>query len=771
MDLAAAVALAASLWFSLPHGDSVWDLLETIAAFAFTEPMNTGGTLTGVPPVTGSEASSWTQTSFRLEAADVTDPATGGRPLIYPDLSVTSQVQVRGAAHELHTGAPGPVLTLVPLAGQIGGWKRSVVVAGSPSAFLANGSSATPPIARLASLGRAQASVGGPLSNHGRLFAAAAGTWSSHVERKETFTLPGNMLSLTAHPSLDLGPRDRLGVTAWLQQTKTPFAARALLRDRNAAATQRYSGVAGHWQIADRRMYAVSGALASTRVTPGPAGSAARGTVERLVDDPIETLVSSTGGSSARASLAASMSMDAPVRLKAGVSLTHGRMQAAPFGTGLIGETVNGIPARVWDYGLGGETHRSETAFALHGSARRQLLRVLDLDAGIRLEHVSGSADGAGTSVGWTSWEPRISLHYAQGPWAGALTARRYHPVMPLAILANGDPAAGFGRSFLWSDRNGDRHAQADEAGALVSLAGPGNPTPGFSTIDPGLRRPYVDELQAAIDVRIRPWISLRFSGISRRGADLLARYDDGVPFEAYDVYKIADPGLDLVGDQDDQMLPIYRRPPATFGLDRYTLRNIPGVNSTYGGLYFAMLFEKSPRWRLLTAATALHSYAPAAFRGYAPSQNDELLIGDSYSDPNSNTYAEGRTIFDRGYGWKVATAYNARRRITLAAAARYADGQNFARLVLVPDLPQGADVVRAYANGKSKFTYTATLDLRVQKVFTWSGRDVTVGLESYNTTNLRNEVEEDTISGPRWRTPTYTQPPRVIRVTAGIAF
>ena len=67
--------MAAVLWLSLPHGDSIWDLLETIAAFAFTEPMNTGGTVTGVPLVVGSESSSWTQASFRLGNVDVTDPA------------------------------------------------------------------------------------------------------------------------------------------------------------------------------------------------------------------------------------------------------------------------------------------------------------------------------------------------------------------------------------------------------------------------------------------------------------------------------------------------------------------------------------------------------------------------------------------------------------------------------------------------------------------------------------------------------------------------
>jgi hypothetical protein len=769
MDLAAAMALAAALWVSLPHGDSAWDLIETVAAFAFTEPMNTGGTLTGVPLLAGSEASSWTQTTFRLGIADITDPSTGGRPLIYPDLSLVGQLQVRGTTHDLHAGAPGPVLTLVPAAGGAT-WSRTAGFAVSPSPFQANGSSTIPTIARLDWLGRIQASGGGPLSPQARLFVSGAGTWSSHGERGEPFSLPGNVLSLAAHPTLQLSPDRRANATVWIQQTKTAFAARALLRDRHAAATQWYGGLGATWQSGVRHVVEASAVLASTHVTPEPRADAAHGTVERLIDDPIETLASTTGGSS-RGAFAATLATGTRVRVKGGLSLSHAGMHLSPFGTGLIGETVNGLPARAWDYGLAGESHRSETAFALHGSARTRVLDTIDVDAGLRLEHVSGSARGAAAGVSWTSWEPRLSLHYARGPWSGSLTSRRYHPALALSILADGDPGAPFGRSFLWSDRNGDRRVQEDERGTLVSLAGPGSPTPGFSTIDPHVRRPYVDELQAVIDVRINPSVWMRFSGVSRRGANLLARYNVGVPFEAYTVRKISDPGLNLGDSEDDQMLPIYSRPPATFGLDRYVLRNIPSVNSTYGGLYLSVLFEKSPRWHLLAAATALHSYAPAAFRGYAPSENDEMIVGDSYSDPNSNTYVEGRTLFDRGYGLKVAAAYNARRRITIAAVGRYADGQNFARLVVVPDLPQGVDFVRAYANGKSKFTYTATLDLRVQKVVTWRGHDVKLAVESYNTTNLRNEVEEDTVTGPRWRTPTFTQPPRVIRLTASFAF
>ncbi len=764
------MALAATLWSALPHGDTAWDLLETVAPFAFTEPMNTGGTLSGVPLLVGSEASSWTQASFRLGLADITDPGSGGKPLLYPDLSLVDHVQLTTAGTDLRLGAPGPLLTLMPKAGG-NRWERSVALAFSPSPFQAQGSSATVPVARLDSLGRLQATVGGPLSPRLHLFAAVAGTGSSHVERHDTYALPGDVLSLAVHPTFDVAPNQRAELTAWVQQTKTAFPGRDLLRDRNATSTHGYGGVAGSWQTGVRHIVEVSAAYAATRLTPGPAADAARGTVDRVLDDPIEALVSATGGSRSRGSVAATIATDARLHLDGGISLSGAGLHATPFGTGLIGETVSGIPARAWDYGLGGEDHRSETTFAMFGSAQGTIVDTLTFDAGLRLEHVSGSAHGAPAGIAWTSLEPRLVLHYARGPFSGFLGARRYHPALSLETLSSGDPAGPYGRSYLWTDRNGDGLVQPGEIGTLVSLVGPGSPTPGFSTIDPAIKRPHIDELQAAIDFRIKPWVSLRVSGVSHKGGDLFARYDTGVPFDAYTVRYQFDPGLNLGGPEDDQMLPVYSRPPSTFGADRYVLKTIPNVKSTYGGLYVAALFEKSPRWHLLAAATALRSYAPAAFRGHLPSENDELIVGDSYSDPNSNTYSEGRTLFDRGYGLKVAGSYNASHRLTFAAVGRYADGQNFARLVVVPDLPQGADIVRAYANGKSKFTFTATLDLRVQKMVTWGGRDIALGVESYNVTNLRNEVEEIVVTGPLWRMPSVTQPPRVIRLTASMTF
>jgi len=118
-----------------------------------------------------------------------------------------------------------------------------------------------------------------------------------------------------------------------------------------------------------------------------------------------------------------------------------------------------------------------------------------------------------------------------------------------------------------------------------------------------------------------------------------------------------------------------------------------------------------------------------------------------------------------------VTTVYRFPSNVSVGAIARYQDGQPFARLVVVPGLNQGPDIVRAYANGGSRFTFTATLDVRVQKEFAAAARRVALFADAYNLLNLAEEVEERAVTGPAFRTPTAFQPPRSVRVGARVVF
>ena len=103
--------------------------------------------------------------------------------------------------------------------------------------------------------------------------------------------------------------------------------------------------------------------------------------------------------------------------------------------------------------------------------------------------------------------------------------------------------------------------------------------------------------------------------------------------------------------------------------------------------------------------------------------------------------------------------------------AARYQDGQHFTRVLLAPDVEQGLDFVPALPRGLTRFTYVFTLDTRLEKEIRPGGRRASVILEVFNLLNTNNEVEEDEVSRPSFRTSTAVQPARSVRLRVQFKF
>ena len=106
-----------------------------------------------------------------------------------------------------------------------------------------------------------------------------------------------------------------------------------------------------------------------------------------------------------------------------------------------------------------------------------------------------------------------------------------------------------------------------------------------------------------------------------------------------------------------------------------------------------------------------------------------------------------------------------------MAGIARYQDGQPFSRIVIVPQLNQGAEGVQAYPNAGSRYTFTGTFDLRAQKGFRFGRTRVDLFLDAYNLFTRNNEVEEYVVSGPDFRTPTAIQPPQSVHLGLRVTF
>ena len=80
----------------LPKSGSVYGLIERSDPLVVTERIEGGGAYMG-PQRLAASGASWTQTSFRLGDADVTDPDRTGFAMFYPNLDTLQAVSVTTA--------------------------------------------------------------------------------------------------------------------------------------------------------------------------------------------------------------------------------------------------------------------------------------------------------------------------------------------------------------------------------------------------------------------------------------------------------------------------------------------------------------------------------------------------------------------------------------------------------------------------------------------------------------------------------------------------
>src|SRR4029453_437680 len=100
--------------------------------------------------------------------------------------------------------------------------------------------------------------------------------------------------------------------------------------------------------------------------------------------------------------------------------------------------------------------------------------------------------------------------------------------------------------------------------------------------IYPQLSRPYINEITLGFEARPNNQTVVRVTGILRHEGQLIGVIDTGVPSSSYTTLSLVDPGTDHSGGQ---ILPVYNRPPSTFGAARYLLTNPAGHHATFAGV------------------------------------------------------------------------------------------------------------------------------------------------------------------------------------------
>jgi hypothetical protein len=737
-----------------------------VEATAILDRIEGGGLYPGEPGLLGIRGTSWTQASWRLGDFDVTDPDRTGTPLLLADTEGLDAIEVSALLMPAEHGGAGPVIMLAPRrpgSSWHGVLQGSVVPTGLQQGTQ---SGRAPRIARYDSFGSADFRVDGPLvRDRLGLLLAVTGARAHRLERADPRPLLGRETGVLTRLHWTPTLRDEVGLLGAVQAADHPYAGRARFGGGDVAQADRFFQVQSTWRRSGTTPWSVSGGYARGEFEPRLEGRTSTYVVERLHDGPVTQLF--PGASTRwRAGLDGRVEPRVSDRhaVRVGFSVARTSSSTRPAGPhGLTPESVDGLAARVWDYGWAGPESRWRAFDWAAYAADRITYGRLSLDAGLRFESTDASAAAGGGEIHWRALCPRLSAQVRLTEGGGLVFFTgwaRYRHQLPLNLLAFGDPTAAQGSVYRWLDDNGDGVFDPGEAGPLVAVVGPGGPS---ASLDPGLKPPHSHEVVVGFEGRLGSTWTIRGLGYHRREDDLVASYDVGAPPSAYDLRFVTDPNEDLHHPDDDQLLPIFDRRPGSFGADRHLLSGAAG-NAVIEGMELSIQGELWKRLRLLIGGTASRSDGPAANRGFLASENDHGLVGERLETPNATTNSRGRLFFERGYTLKVAAAYRAPHDVRVGIVARYQDGQHFSRLVIPTDLSQGPESVNAFANGLERFTYLLTVDVRLEKGFTFGRTRAAAVLEAFNLRGTALGVEEDVRTGPSYRNNTAVQPPRAYR-------
>jgi hypothetical protein len=728
----------------LPTSNNPLSIVEAAQPEAIADRFTAGGLNAATPPRFGGFLGSWTQTEYRVGDVSVTDPRTGGTPLLLPILPFWDRLTIATGAMGPEENAPALSVTLDPRRSG-DRWSREVEGWGSGSSLVAGVSGPVPAADRVDRWQDWSAVVSGPLTP--QLGLAAGGAWRklAHIQSPGSDTSTDSVASGLAHLVYSATPRDEVRVLGWVQHisagslTDTAVHAQSVWEHRDPQASV--------WRV-------FGGYTGSSRTSP----ASPTVTVDSLTSDPVSNLFDSGGGTARRWAAGARLAPQASqISTLLGVDVGGADMNQTPSGISQIRELVDGLPARIWSLQqTAAADARHMTTISAFGNEHLSISGVT-IDAGLRLEHLTAAADAAAEGVSWTNWLPSAAVRWQVVQSQGvALSAsyRRNAYQLPLNLLAIGDPAATVADVSSWNGRT---------IGPAIARVGPGTGgDAAFSRLDPGLERPTTDELVLAVEWQPTRTLHLELARITKREEPLIILTDPGVPASSYDAVQVPDPSFQPFNQIGSPFVTAYNRPPGAYGRDSYLLTNRPDDFARFWAVQFTVR-ATAERYSVLAGAGLTEAEGPAAAIGFLPTENDQDLPGSAFVDPNSATAARGQLFQDRSHVVKLAGIYRFHGDVHFGVIARYQDGQPFARIVVAPGLTQGPTQVRAYANGGSAFTYIGTLDMRLQKSFTLGRARLDAGVDVYNLANLSNEVAEYVVSGPSFRTPTAVQPPLTV--------
>src|SRR5262245_53809777 len=340
----------------LPSSRNAWSFLETVEPAAILDRLDGAGLHLDEPGRFSLRGSSWTQNTLLLDGVDVTDPVSGGAPLVDPDVDGFERAEAVSGLSPVEAAGAGVVLLLVPST-PARSW-QGTVRADAVAAALQQGQvpAAAPAIARFGSLVDVRASASGPIHDRVRALLSSRFSRVRRIERDDALAVEASHFSGAGQLLYEPSGRDAFRFLATAQTEKRPFAGAGVQSAAPRERADAFGAVLGWKRVTDRTaLSSVAGVWRSLlEPTAGPPSDGRP--AERLLDGPVPARVAAARSQRSNWTLETSLARAASRfgglwhALRVGARLQAVSATDRADGARSIPETVDGLPSRVWEY-------------------------------------------------------------------------------------------------------------------------------------------------------------------------------------------------------------------------------------------------------------------------------------------------------------------------------------------------------------------------------------------------------------------------------------
>ena len=830
----------------IPTARDVWAILQNMAPQVVLDREDVGGSEGGLQAVFSTHGSSWHQNTYAMDGVNVTDPAATGAAGFYYDYDSFEAVNISTAQHAAEVGTPGVYYNFVAKRG-------TDSFHGGLAYYFENGSMVSDNVteelkgkgiasgAGVELFSDATVQLGGPIIKDKLRFYTSWRDWRIHRNVPNFFeegysstsgqpcvvttgsspctpkTENTDLFSGLVNLSYEINPRNRF-YALWTRQTYWK-------PNRNAGAQVQpestwieddvFSIYQGHYntQISSNALVDVRVSYSDVsfplffqdgvtepwnlELTTGDQTGAA----QFAFAPPQHRSRLSIGGT---LSYAKGRVAGADHDLKAGYEFYRGYSSSnldALDGINL--NTFEGAPATVTEYNTPVPAVAQFTGSVLYLQDNITKDR-LALNLGLRFEHTSGflpeQSKPAGPFsaaqsipkqdvIGWNDVAPRVGLVYdlfGDHKTALKLGFGRYHHQISADMIGVPNPLGLAGKGYNWIDRNGDGNFQVGEEGDLLFAFG-GN----TNTVDPDLKRPRTDEISVGVERELPKSIKLTVGGIFRRGRNLIALVEVGIPQNetGYNRTTGLDPGPDgTAGTADDQTFAVLNQKPEYAGRNRRIETNPSDFKSSFKGVEVTLQKRFSNRWQgLVTYALSDDDLSSTSVTVAQYGGEEEGAGGfafgsgaNAFQDPNAKiNNTSGPSFYRRRHQLKASASYEIPRLdVNVAAVFKVQTGTPYGRIVTlssdVNGVPFNQGPISFFAEPRDSHSFDTIsyVDFRLGKFFKiGNNHRIEINADVFNLANANVITNLNVNTGSSFENPVSILGPRVFRIGARYTF